>query len=64
MNAKIVNLRSKRKAKARTEKEKAAKENRHKFGQTKTQKKLSEAERDQLNKTLDRAKRDNFDDEQ
>jgi Domain of unknown function (DUF4169) len=56
--ADIVNLKNFRKQKARAEKEDAAKLNREKFGQTKSEKKQSAAEKLLSAKTLDGHKRD------
>jgi len=56
--AEIVNLRQKRKQKAREDKEKRAVQNRAKFGRTKAQKKKETLEQSQNRKTVDDAKRD------
>ncbi len=56
--AEIINLRQKRKQKARTDKEKQAEENRVKFGRTKEQKKKEAFEADKLRKNVDEAKRE------
>lgn len=54
----IINLRQQRKAKARTEKAKAAEQNRRLHGLTKAGKKKTELERQQSRKRLDAHKRD------
>lgn len=56
--AEIVNLKSVRKAKARTEKERAAEANRAKFGRTKAERKADDAEKARLDRTLDGARLD------
>lgn len=56
--AEVVNLRQKRKEKAREDKEKRAAENRVKFGRSKAQKKKETFEQLQNRKTVDDAKRD------
>ncbi|WP_083982747.1 DUF4169 family protein [Devosia soli] len=56
--AEIINLRSARKAKARTEKEAAAEANRIKFGRTKAEKQKSAAEKLLADKKLDSHKRE------
>lgn len=54
--AEIVNLRQARKNKQREEKEKLASANRHKHGQTKSVKKLHEAQEKLSQKKLDQQK--------
>jgi len=54
----IINLRSARKAKARTEKEAAAEANRIKFGRTKAEKQKYAAEKSLADKKLDSHKRE------
>lgn len=56
--AEIINLRSARKAKARSEKEAAAEANRIKFGRTKAEKQQSAAEKALADKKLDSHKRE------
>ncbi|MBJ3784398.1 DUF4169 family protein [Devosia sediminis] len=56
--AEIINLRTARKAKARTEKDAAAEANRLKFGRTKSEKLKVEAEKAKASKHLDGHKRD------
>ena len=60
--AEIINFNKAKKARSRAEKEKAgrdgAAENRAKFGASKTEKSLSEAERERRDHALDAAKRD------
>lgn len=51
--ADIINLRTFRKAKARSEAEKRAEENRVKFGQTKAEKNTRRAEKKRVEKVLD-----------
>lgn len=51
--AEIVNLRQARKDKARAEKEALAKANRQKFGRSKAEKDLADAERDKAGRVLD-----------
>ncbi|MDB5524176.1 MAG: hypothetical protein JWM58_1939 [Rhizobium sp.] len=58
MTADIVNLRQFRKAKARSEKEKSADQNRLLFGRTKAEKTLTRALNDKAEKTLDQGKID------
>jgi len=53
----IVNLRQTRKAAARGKQENEAAANRAKFGQTKADRKLAQAEVEKTRKTLDGAKR-------
>lgn len=53
MSADVVNLRQFRKAKARTQKEKQADQNRLTFGRTKAEKSLTDALRQKAEKTLD-----------
>lgn len=54
----VVNLRSFRKRKERTEKETVAQVNRAAFGRTKSEKQLSKAKRALEQKALDKHKRD------
>lgn len=54
----IINLNQHRKAKSRTQKEKQASENRHKFGRTKLEKKLEKLKAEYSKKLLDGHKRD------
>jgi hypothetical protein len=56
--AEIINLRSARKAKARTEKETAAEANRLKFGRTKAEKLKDAAEKAKADKHIDGHKRE------
>lgn len=56
--AEIVNFKAAKKAKARTEKERTAEANRAKFGRTKVEKKLDEATKAKIDRTLDGAKLD------
>ena len=58
MTGEIVNLRKARKAKARTDKERAASENRALFGRTKGQKLVEELDRERARKALDAAERE------
>ena len=58
MTAEIVNLRQFRKAKARAERASAADANRAKFGRTKGQKAIEEADRQRAEAHLDGARRD------
>jgi len=51
--ADVVNLRQKRKEKARSDKEKRAQANRAKFGRTKAQKKADEISVESIRKKLD-----------
>ncbi len=57
----VINLRQQRKAKARTEKEKQAVQNRLVHGQTKSEKKRKETESGRAAKHLDGHKRDKDD---
>ncbi len=59
----IVNLNKFRKQKSRATREKQAEENRVKFGQTKTQKKLNQTSVDKAKSKLDRKKLDKPDEE-
>ncbi len=59
--AEIVNLRRARKAKARAEKDKAAEQNRVRFGRTKAEKTASRAEEDRAARRLDQLKRERDD---
>lgn len=52
----LINLRLKRKGKARDDKDKTSKENRARFGQTKIEKKKSATEKEKVKKRLDGAK--------
>jgi len=54
--AKIVNLRRARKAKARKEKDRAAEENRARFGRTKAEKAAGRAEKERAAHRLDQSK--------
>ena len=54
----IINLNQKRKAKARTEKEKKASENRIKFGRTKGEKKAEKLQSDRAERHLQGHKRE------
>ncbi len=56
--AEIINLRSARKAKARTEKEAAAEANRLKFGRTKVEKLKDASEKARAEKLIDGHKRE------
>jgi hypothetical protein len=58
MPADIVNLRRTRKAKARSEREKVAADNRIAFGRSKSEKQLSKAERDRDRKAIDAHRRE------
>ncbi|WP_169568063.1 DUF4169 family protein [Sneathiella limimaris] len=49
----VVNLNKFRKAKAKTDKEQQASENRHKFGRTKQEKSLEKQEQDRQKSSLD-----------
>lgn len=55
---KIANLNQFRKCKARTDKERAAEENRAKFGRTKAEKTRDKFDEEKLTKHLDEHKRD------
>jgi DNA-binding TFAR19-related protein (PDSD5 family) len=56
MSAEIVNLRQARKAKARTEKEKQADQNRLSHGRSKAEKNLTRALNDKAEKLLDQCR--------
>jgi hypothetical protein len=56
MAAEIVNLRQVRKVKARSEKERAAEQNRISFGRTKQEKTLTKALNEKAAKMLDQSK--------
>lgn len=56
--ADIINLRTARKARARTEKEAAAEANRLKFGRTKAEKHLQDAEKVRIERQIDGHKRE------
>ncbi|WP_426227739.1 DUF4169 family protein [Pararhizobium sp. DWP3-4] len=58
MTGDVVNLRQFRKQKARTEKDKAADQNRISFGRTKVEKQLTKALNDKAGKALDHGKRE------
>jgi hypothetical protein len=58
MTGDIVNLRQFRKQKARTEKDKAAEQNRISFGRTKAEKQLTRALNDKAEKALDQGRRE------
>jgi hypothetical protein len=60
---KILNLRQARKAKARADAEKQARENRATFGRSKAEKKLTKAERDAAARKLDGHKHERKPDE-
>ncbi len=62
MTGDVVNLRQFRKQKARTEKDKAAEQNRISFGRTKTEKQLTRALNDKAEKVLDQGRRETADD--
>jgi hypothetical protein len=62
LSADIVNLRRVRRAKARTEREKTAANNRQAFGRTKAERLRSDAERDAQRRRLDAHRR--IDDEE
>lgn len=59
--AEIINLRLARKARARTEAERQAAENRAKFGRTKAERAVQSADADRQARTLDGAKREGED---
>jgi len=59
--AEIINLRLARKARARTKAEEQAAENRAKFGRSKAEKTIQQAEADRQARTLDGAKREGED---
>jgi Domain of unknown function (DUF4169) len=54
----IINLKQKRKGKAREDKEKAAEANRRKFGRTKSEKELEKQRAEQTAKHIDGHKRE------
>jgi len=56
MTADVVNLRQFKKAKARTEREREAEQNRASFGRTKAEKDLTRALRDKAQKALDQGR--------
>lgn len=56
--AEVINLRQKRKAKSRDEKEKQAEQNRLLHGRTKTEKSLTKAEAERATRAHDGHKRD------
>ena len=58
MTADIVNLRRTRKAKARTERDQTAAENRRAFGRSKTDKQAEAAERERADRALEAHRRD------
>jgi hypothetical protein len=58
MPADVVNLRRARKAKARTEREKAAADNRVAFGRSKAETQLTKAEREREQRAIDAHRRD------
>lgn len=58
MTGDVVNLRQFRKQKVRTEKDKAAEQNRISFGRTKAEKQLTKALNDKASKALDQGKRE------
>lgn len=60
--AEIINLKSVKKARARVEKEREADANRAKFGRTKAERTLAEAEQDKRDRTLDGARIEETDD--
>ncbi|MDX2073212.1 MAG: DUF4169 family protein [Alphaproteobacteria bacterium] len=59
----IINLNQQRKAKARTDKEKQATENRRKFGRSKEEKQKEKLENDKLKRHLDAHKREDDEEE-
>ncbi|HTH27909.1 MAG TPA: DUF4169 family protein [Sphingobium sp.] len=59
--AEIINLRLARKARARTEAERQAAENRAKFGRTKAQKAIERADAERQARSLDGARREEQD---
>lgn len=59
--AEVINLNRKRKAKARTEKEKTAAENRRKYGRTKEEKQLDKKKAEKLERHLEGHKREKDD---
>jgi len=59
--AEIINLRLARKARAHTKAEEQAAENRAKFGRSKAEKTIQQAEADRQARTLDGAKREGED---
>ena len=61
MSGDVVNLRQFRKAKARTEKEKTAEQNRIVHGRTKAEKNLTKAERALAEKRMDQGRLENPD---
>ncbi len=58
MTGDVVNLRQFRKQKVRTEKDKAAEQNRISFGRTKAEKQLTKTLNDKASKALDQGKRE------
>jgi hypothetical protein len=62
MSADVVNLRQFRKAKARSDKEQAAEQNRILFGRTKAEKNLTRALNDKADKALDQGRLEGADD--
>lgn len=56
MTADVINLRQFKKAKARTEKERNAEQNRASFGRTKAEKDLTRALREKAEKALDQGR--------
>ncbi len=58
MSAEIINLRRARKAKARTGREKEAEANRLASGRTKAERKVTEAERDRADRTIEGHRRE------
>lgn len=58
MTGDVVNLRQFRKQKARTEKDRAADQNRISFGRTKAEKQLTKTLNDKASKALDQGKRE------
>lgn len=56
--ADVINLKHKRKDKARSEKEKTAAENRRKFGRTKQEKQLEKAKTDKAQRHIEGHKRE------
>ncbi|MFT3732098.1 MAG: DUF4169 family protein [Hyphomicrobium sp.] len=58
MTAEIINLNKVRKARERAEREKEAQENRLKFGQSKSERSISDAQRRKTQSDLDGARRD------
>ncbi len=64
MTGDVVNLRQFRKQKARTEKDKAAEQNRISFGRTKSEKQLTRALNDKAEKALEQGRRETTPDDE